>query len=523
MQYRFNAFELDTDNFVLSVGNRPVHVEPMVFDLIRCLAEHAGSVVSKEQLIEKVWKRSVVSDATIASCVKAARRALGDDGGAQTCIRTLRGRGFQLKLTPHNAPAARSMQSEPDPASADPVELAASRPRIAVLPLQPMTAEPRLALLGDAVAQEVILELSRLHWLFVISRGSSFKFRGADIDLAEAARVLGVTFLLTGTIVERGTEIVVDVELCHVGQAQVVWAERFSLPTRDLMHVRASLAGQIATALEPRIQSFEATRAIRIPTEHLDAWSAYHRGLWHMYRFTAQDNEQAARMFGQAAKLDPAFARAHAGLSFTHFQNAFLGFTRNSDEEVRRVRRHAERSLELDPLDPFVNLTMGRSEWLSGQPETALSWIDRAISLNPNYAFAIYNSALIGTLFGDGEANDEKVVRAIELSPIDPLNYAMLATRALTRSVRGNHEEAALWADRAAQSPNAHAQIFAIAAFANELIGEREKAMAYARHTRSLNPRYSIADFTTTFTFRDPALLGTIRAALTRLGFAMGS
>ncbi len=284
------------------------------------------------------------------------------------------------------------------------------------------------------------------------------------------------------------------------------------------MHMRSSLAARIVAALEPRIQLSETIAAAKVPTEQLDAWSAYHRGLWHMYRFNGRDNALASALFSRAIDLDPAFARAHAGLSFTHFQSAFIGYTTDVESEQRMARVRAEKGMELDPLDPFVNLTMGRVEWLSGKLEESLAWMERSIALSPNYAFAIYNSALVGTLMGDGESNEARVTRAIALSPIDPLRYAMLATRALTYAVRGDFATAAAWADRAVRAPNAHIQIYAIAAFSNDLAGERSHAELHARHIRRLNPAFTAAGFLKSFPLPDGPVRTMIARSLEGLG-----
>ena len=223
-------------------------------------------------------------------------------------------------------------------------------------------------------------------------------------------------------------------------------------------------------------------------------------------------------MFGHALKLDRGFARAHAGLSFTHFQNAFLGFTPDAAAERALARASATTALEHDPLDPFANLTMGRAEWLAGNLEASLPWMERSIALSPNYAFAIYNSALVGTLLGDGAGSEARIVQAMALSPLDPLGYAMLATRALTHLVRGDHAAAATWADRAVRAPNAHVQIFAIAAIANEATGQRGKAEAYVAHIRAAHPDYTRAQFLASFPFRDGDLRRQAEATLKALG-----
>ena len=514
MRYRFDAFELDTAQFSLRANGRAIHVEPMVFDLLLCFAEHAGEVLTREAMIDKVWGGRSVSDATVAGCVKSARAALGDDGSRQAYIRTVRGRGFQFLPEVEHLPCEARLES-PEPEK--PAKLAVP-PKIAVLPLYPLSADPALGILGDAVAQEVILELSRLHWLHVIARGSSFKFRGATVDLAEAHATLGADYFLTGTIIEQGQYCEIAVELNHAPGNTVVWAEHFRLPSADIMHLRGPLAGEIVAALEPRIQFSEALQAANIPTQDLNAWAAYHRGLLHMFRFNREDNAIAGNLFAHAVTADPNFARAHAGLSFTHFQNVFLGLVPDVKTERQLIRRTAERAMELDPLDPFVNLTMGRVEWLSGNLEAGQAWMDRGIALSPNYAMAIYNRALVGTILGDGEGSETRVTKAIALSPIDPLNYAMLATRSMTHMVRGDLAAAAKWAEQAVRAPNAHHQIFACAAVAIEMNGERDKAVNLVRMVHAMQPGYAEADFFEAFPFRDGPIRQVFETSLRQLG-----
>ena len=235
--------------------------------------------------------------------------------------------------------------------------------------------------------------------------------------MAQASRILGARYFLTGTIMKEARNCIIALELCSAPDNAVVWADRITTPLQDIMHMRSTVAGKIAAVLETRIQLSEALQAARVPTEDLDAWASYHRGLWHMYRFNKHDNDLAGDLFAQSVKIDPGFARAHAGLSFTHFQNAFLGFSPDREGEMLKMRAHAVRGLELDALDPFVNLTMGRTEWLDNDLDAALPWIERSIELSPNYAFAIYNSALVGTLLGDGKSGETRVSQSNRLEP----------------------------------------------------------------------------------------------------------
>ena len=197
--------------------------------------------------------------------------------------------------------------------------------------------------------------------------------------------------------------------------------------------------------------------------ENLDAWSAYHLGLQHLYRFNRGDNGAATALFQRAAVLDPTFARAHAALSFVHFQSGFMHYTDDIASAVSQARRFAERGLELDPLDPFVNFTMGRTYWLQGDLETGLGWLERATAISPHYAQGIYARAWTEVLSGRAGDARQHVDLAMRLSPLDPLHYAMLTTRAFTHMASAEDAEAAHWAERGARSPGAHVLVAMVA------------------------------------------------------------
>ncbi len=525
MIYRFDDIEVDTDRFELRRDGAAQKVEPQVFALIEFLVSNHGRMVSKDELNLHIWGGRVVSDAVVNSRIRSARLAIGDDGKTQRLIKTVHNRGFRFVGDPvaenDLLPGAASTSDTGAQAGAGaPPEIAdhGGMPSIAVLPFQPLGADPRHDMLPDAIAHEVIVELSRLRWLFVIARGSSFRFRGPDVDLRAASQILGVRYFLTGSIGIEGSRSLVTVELSDAAESRVVWADRFEGAVDELQELRLTIAAQIVTALEFRIPMLEATRAASLPTASLDAWSAYHRGLWHMYRFNAHDNEIATQMFDRALSADRSFARAHAGLSFTHFQNAFIGYARDAERERLLAREYAERSMDLDPLDPFVNLTMGRAVMLAGDLDGAVTWFDRSVELNPNFAFAIYNRALVNAVSGLGQESETGAAKAISLSPIDPLHYAMLATRALSHLVREDYAEASEWAERGAKAPNAHVHIRVIAAMANELAGKRQTAEHWASEIRRTSPGFRRKTFFEAFPFRGEETRAVVSDALKRLG-----
>lgn len=523
MLYRFGPFVLDLARFELRADGEPCRVEPQVFSLIALLVENRERLVSRHEIIEKIWDGRIVSDAAISSRIKSARQALGDDGKAQRYIRTIHNQGLRFVAPVHASLGDSAARIEPIESAAGearaPAGAETTRPSIAVLPFRLIGDAGRYAAIADALPHELIAELSRLRWLFVTARGSSFRLRDPDADMGEIGRLLGVRYALSGTVEIAAANLVVTVELVDTRDSSIVWAERYSGAVDDVHAVRADIRSRVLATLEVRIPMHEAETARLTVTEHLDAWSAYHLGLQHMYRFNRGDNTDAARLFSLAIARDPGFARAHAGLSFVHFQTAFMRHTDDLRGEFELARRCAERGLALDALDPFVNFTMGRTFWLEGDLESGLAWLERATSISPNYAQGIYARAWTETLAGRSREGREHVDLAMRLSPLDPLYYGMLGTRALAHMAQGEDTDAAAWAERAAHSPGAHVLIAMIAGVAHSLAGNSARAESWAANVRSRSPALTSEDFFRSFPMKADGMRVRVGGALARLGF----
>jgi len=505
MIYQFGHFELDLSTVELRAAGAARKLEPQVFALLALLIESRDRVVSKDEIIEKVWEGRIVSDAALSSRIKSARQALGDDGQAQRFIKTVHRVGFRF------VGEVRTSR----PSSLEPT----SRPSIAVLPFRLVGGDSRYASFAHALPDELITELSRLRWLFVTARGSSFRLRISDAEIVDIGRMLGVRYCLSGTIELSDPTLGITLELVDTLDGGIIWAERFFGRIADVHAMRDEIRSRLITALDIRIPIHEATRARLSVTEDLDAWAAYHLGLQHMYRFNRGDNAAAARLFEHAVKLDPHFARAQAGLSFVHQQTAFMRYSDDVGGETLLARHFAERGLELDPLDPFVNFTMGRTFWLTGDLDSSLSWLERATDVSPNYAQGIYARAWTETLAGKALEGRQHVDLAMRLSPIDPLHYAMLGTRAFTHMVLGEDAAAADWAERAARSPGAHVLIAMIATAAHELNGDRTRAAAWAANVRERNDSLTREDFCRAFPMKSDPMRVRVVQALAQFGF----
>ena len=526
MIYTFAGFELDLAAFELRADGKVVSVQPQVFALIALLVENSERFVSKDELVEKVWEGRVVSDAAVASRVKSARQALGDDGKSQQLIKTIHGQGYRFVGRARAARAGAAALSagggeEPGKQLSDMVQRLdrVARPSIAVLPFRFVGSDARFAALATALPDELIADLARLRWLFVTARGSSFKLRVPDTDFRDIGRLLGVRYCLWGTIELAGPRLVVVVELVDTSDGGIVWADRFSGRVDDVHAMREQIRTQVLMALEVRVPMHEAALARQTAVENLDAWSAYHLGLQHLYRFNRRDNAAATDLFQKALALDPTLARAHAGLSFVHFQSAFMHYTDDIAGSIDLARGSASRGLELDPLDPFVNFTMGRTYWLEGNLETSLGWLERATDISPHYAQGIYARAWTEALAGQAGEAREHVDLALRLSPLDPLHYAMVATRGFTHMMTGENAEAARWAERGAHSPGAHVLIAMVAAVAHALNGDAARAAFWAGNVRERSPALTRKEFFRAFPIKSEPTRARVERALGQLGF----
>jgi TolB-like protein len=522
MIYRFDQFELDTGKLELQGAYGVIAVEPQVFALLAYLVENRDRVVSKDEIVDKIWDGRIVSDSAVSSRIKSARQALGDDGAAQRFIRTMHRVGFRFVCeVVQDAPRALAEVHAPD--AAPPLERASTldltRPTIAVLPFRLVGVAGPYATIADALPDELITQLSRLRWLFVIARGSSFRFRNPVADFSEIRGALNVRYCLSGVVEVQGPMLTIGVELADTQDSGVIWGETFRIEAGGVHEVREEIVQSIINALELQIPLNEARRARWKAPEQLDAWSAYHLGLQHAYRFNKADNEAATALFQRAAALEPTFARAYAGLSFTRFQDAFLRYTSDINAAADDARRYAELSLERDPLDPFGNFTMGRSFWLRGDLESSIPWLDRANTLNPNYAQGRYARAFTDPFLGLGESGQDYADAAMALSPLDPLLYAMMAARAFSHVVRDELDDGVTWIDRARRSPGAHVLIDVIAALVHGLRGDDELAKSCAAAARARTPTITAADFFRAFPFRDQRLRARFAQTLSRYGF----
>jgi DNA-binding SARP family transcriptional activator len=392
------------------------------------------------------------------------------------------------------ARATRLQSSNVDAPSSQP--LARTRkPTLLVMPFA--AATPEEVTDSDGVTSDVIFGIAKLRSVNIIARSTAAALSSQSPAVA-AARV-NAQYVAIGRLQRHGKRYLASTELIDPTSGRILWADEFQCNIVDAFSAATSLAAQIVAGLDTEIHIIERNRALLMPPASLDAWQAYHRGLATMYRFTSESNQEAQSFFTKAIALDPTFARSYAGLSFTHFQNAFVLNTNEREHESALALSTAGQGLEADPSDPAAHWAMGRALWLRRDHDGAIAALDQATRLSPSYASAHYSLAMVHCQIGDPLRAVEAADTAALLSPLDPMLFAIYGARTFALLRLGKIEEAAEFAIRGAEQPNAHIHARAIAVLTLATAGRMDEANAEWTRLRHLRPDYNFRQFNDAF------------------------
>jgi adenylate cyclase len=368
------------------------------------------------------------------------------------------------------------------------------KPSIAVLPFNNMSGDPEQEFFADGLAEDLITALSRIHWLFVSARNSSFTFKGAGVSVGEVARVLGVRYVVEGSVRKAGNRIRITAQLIDAETGNHVWAARFDREISDIFAIQDEISEAFAAAIEPEIGQVERERARRKAPDSLDCWEHYQRGLWHLYKFTATDNAEAKCLLRHAIDLDPEFGPAHTGLGYAYFLDTIMGFGGGSDRNIQDSYRAIRQAIALDDRDALAHYTLGRLYMLLGDPEQSRAQSQRAVELNPSLAVAHFGLGHAMMLVGEAEQGIAEFDAAIRLSPRDPVLWAFEYAKATALILLGRYDEAVEWARRATRHPTAGVWAYIALASALGHVGERDHAQTALAELLEIKP-----DFTLTF------------------------
>jgi adenylate cyclase len=291
------------------------------------------------------------------------------------------------------------------------------KPSIAVLAFTNMSGDPEQEYFSDGIADDIITELSRIPWLFVIARNSSFAYKGNAINVKQIGRELGVRYVMEGSVRRGGERVRVNAQLIDAESGAHVWAERYDSELTDVFIVQDEITFAVTTAIGPALAVAEQRRALRKLPSNLGAWECYQRGMWHHSRFRSEDDPPAHELFNRALKLDPTLAAAHTGLAAQLIREGTVFASRPLLEALPLAGNEAQKALELDPTDADAHALWAEATGSFGDYAGGFAHVERALSINPNCALAYHVKGWLQIFAGEPGEGRQAMLFAIRLDP----------------------------------------------------------------------------------------------------------
>ena len=460
MILKFGTVELDLDRYELRNAGERSSIEPKAFDLLVYLVQQRPKVISKDEIYEKIWDGRIISEATLTSCVNAARKAIGDSGRKQQLIRTVPRRGYSFiadvisdrshkvcsdVVTKATTEAPNQSHQEPSP----------RRASIVVLPFENLSADKDDTALADGVTEDITTSLARMRRLFVIARNTAIACKQETRDVKIIARELGVSYVLEGSIRKHSNRIRVAAQLIDALSGRHIWADSYDADLEDIFVVLDDIAQTIVRQIEPEIMAHERLQFGKRRPENLDAWELLQKGLWSFYQQNEHAHREAIALFRRATEVDPKYPPAQAHLAFSLWTIATLGRACNPVDMLNEARDVAQIALSLDPNEPLTRFTIGRLCLLDGQTELAIEHMQSAIASSPSYAGGHYG---LGVCLYHGQAQAEEALAhfdyAARLNPRNPMIWATYEKQSCAHRFLGQFEEAVFSGMRARSFAN---------------------------------------------------------------------
>jgi TolB-like protein len=476
----FGRFRFDLGRRELSHDGIPVRLGSRALDVLSVLAAARGDVVTKDELLARVWPGQVVEENNLQVQASALRKALDEDKSGQSYLVTVPGRGYRLIGV---------AGSSHGPALPD-------KPSIAVLPFQNMSDDPQQEYFADGIVEDIITALCHMRWLFVIARDSSFAYKGRTADVKQIGRELGVRYVVEGGVRKAAQRVRITAQLIDASTGTHLWADHFDGDLEDIFDLQDQVTASVVGAIAPKLEQAEIERAKRKPTESLDAYDYFLRGMASTHRMTREATSEALELFARAIELDPDFASPCGVAAFCYVVRKINGWTADRRHEIAEAARLAWRAAELGKDDAvalaFGGLALG---YVAGDLEGAIALIDRAVVLNPNLAVGWYASGTVRAFRGgEPDVAIAHLGRAMRLSPFDPFMFTMQGVTAFAHFFAGRYDEATAWAEKAFwERPNILATL-RIAAASNALAGRLEEARKAIGRALELDPEMRVSN-----------------------------
>ena len=325
------------------------------------------------------------------------------------------------------------------------------KPSIAVLPFENMSGDAEQEYFSDGITEDLITALSRIRWLFIVARNSTFSYKGQAPDIRDVARELGVRYVLVGSVRKSGNRVRLNAQLIDGITGNHIWAERYDRELEDVFALQDELTLTLCGAIEPELTKSEQQRTSSKAPENMDAWDYYQRGMWLWQAGRKDENAEARRMFEHSMELDPSFARAFIGYVGTYHSSRRLGFLEVDRDKALQAAR---RAVDLDSEDAWSHVALGLVYHVDPDPEAAIPEFAYAIQLNPSLADG---HAWLGDSLSCAGRAEEAVVplqQAIRLSPRDPRIGVMHARMGRAYLFLRQHEKSVEWSRSALRHQN---------------------------------------------------------------------
>ncbi len=377
------------------------------------------------------------------------------------------------------------------------------KPSIAVLPFKNLSGDPEQDYFADGVVEEIIIALSRLQWLFVIARNSSFAYRGRAVDMKQIGRELGVRYVLDGSMRKSADKVRITGELIDAATGAHIWAGRFEGRLEDIFALQDRMTASVVGEIAPRLEQAEIERVNHKPTESLDAYDHFLRGLSNMHKWTRDGNDAALEHFYRAITLDPNYAAAYGLAARTYVQRNSGGWMSDHAKESAEAERLARRAVELGRDDAVALSTAGFAlSDICGAVDDGDAYIERALALNPNLASAWLFSGWVKASKGEATLALERLAYAKRLSPNDPQDFSRQAAMSFAHFVAGNYLEGLACAEAALRIKSNFLFPLLSTAICATLAGRNEQARKAMAHIRQIDPTLRISLISTYQTMR---------------------
>jgi TolB-like protein len=379
------------------------------------------------------------------------------------------------------------------------------KPSIAVLPFQNMSGDVDQEYFADGIVEEIITALSRFRHLFVIARNSSFIYKGRAVDVKQIGRELGVRYVLEGSVRKAGTRVRIAGQLVDATTGAHLWAERFEGALEYIFDLQDQVTVSVVGAIAPKLEQAEIERSKRKPTDSLDAYDYYLRGIACVHRWSREGSTEALRLFNKAIELDSDFAAAYGMAARCYSQRKVSGWMTDRQNEAAEAERLARQAAELGRDDPIALCAAGMAlAYVVGDLDEGAALIDRALSLNPNLAWAWLFSGWVRVWLGQPEVAIEHEAKAMRLSPHDSAFFNMQAATALAHFFAGRYVEALSWVERAIRAQPNHIIALCTAAATSALLGRNGEAKTTLVRLRQLDPALRISNLEEVIPIRQP-------------------